>query len=39
LIGDHASAMQHLTEAVTIFAEIGSGLGVENPEIWKLTEW
>ena len=39
LLGDQANAMQHLTAAVTIFAEIGSGLGVENPEIWKLTEW
>jgi DNA-binding SARP family transcriptional activator len=39
LLGNQPSAMQHLTSAVTIFAEIGSGLGVENPEIWKLTEW
>lgn len=39
LLGDRTRAMQHLTEAVTIFAEIGSGMGAENPEIWKLTEW
>ncbi len=39
LCGQQEEAMEHLKQAVTIFAEIGSGLGGENPEIWKLTEW
>lgn len=39
LVNEPAQAMQHLTQAVIIFAEIGSGAGGENPEIWKLAEW
>lgn len=38
-MGDQTHSIEHLTEAVAIFAEIGSGMGAENPEIWKLTEW
>ena len=32
-------AMAHLTQAVTIFAEIGVDSGALYPEIWKLVEW
>jgi DNA-binding SARP family transcriptional activator len=32
-------AMDHLKQAVTIFAEIGVEAGTLQPEIWKLAEW
>jgi hypothetical protein len=31
--------MKHLKRAVAIFAEIGTGAGDLQPEIWKLVEW
>ena len=31
--------MNHLKQAVVIFAEIGGEVGRENADIWKLTEW
>jgi tetratricopeptide (TPR) repeat protein len=34
--GQPAAAMQHLKQAVAIFAEIGE---LAQPEIWKLVEW
>lgn len=39
LMGDQQAAMDELTQAVALFAEIGSGLGGGNAEIWKLAEW
>lgn len=36
--GRHDAAMAELTQAVTIFAEIGEP-GAMQPEIWKLVEW
>jgi hypothetical protein len=30
--------MRHLTQAVSIFAEVGEA-GKLQPEIWKLVEW
>ena len=32
-------AMEHLKQAVTIFAEVGNENGEMLPEIWKLVEW
>ena len=32
-------AMEHLKQAVAIFAEIGGDAGRSPPEIWKLVEW
>jgi DNA-binding SARP family transcriptional activator/tetratricopeptide (TPR) repeat protein len=32
-------AMEHLKQAVSIFAEIGVEAGDVQPEIWKLAEW
>ncbi len=37
--GEPESAMQHLKQAVAIFAEIGEDEGEMQPEIWKLVEW
>lgn len=37
--GRAEAAMDHLTQAVTIFAEIGAEAGAPNPEIWQLVEW
>jgi hypothetical protein len=46
--GKSEKAMHHLKQAVSIFAEIGSGesegqngagVGAFTPEIWKLAEW
>ena len=37
--GQTEQAMQHLKQAVTIFAQIGDVLANPQPEIWKLTEW
>jgi hypothetical protein len=37
--GQTESAMSHLKQAVTIFAEIGEEAGAWQPEIWKLVEW
>ncbi len=37
--GAREPAMEELKRAVTIFAEIGSGAGLENAAIWQLTEW
>ncbi len=31
--------MEHLKQAVAIFAEIGEETGALQPEIWKLVEW
>jgi hypothetical protein len=31
--------MDHLKQAVTIFAEVGTETGAMLPEIWKLVEW
>lgn len=44
LMGDGERAMDHLKQAVAIFASIGgapgeASPGAVNPEIWKLTEW
>ncbi len=36
--GRSEEAMSHLTQAVTIFAEVGEE-GELQPEIWKLVEW
>ena len=33
------AAMEHLKQAVTIFAEIGIEASEMQPEIWKLVEW
>ena len=37
--GQTGDAMAHLTQAVTIFAEIGVDSATLHPEIWKLVEW
>jgi len=37
--GRREEAMEHLKRAVAIFADIGGGAGVPEPEIWKLVEW
>jgi predicted ATPase/DNA-binding SARP family transcriptional activator len=37
--GQTESAMEHLKQAVAIFAEIGEDPGALQPEIWKLVEW
>jgi DNA-binding SARP family transcriptional activator/Tfp pilus assembly protein PilF len=37
--GRAEEAMKHLKRAVAIFAEIGTGAGDLQPEIWKLVEW
>ncbi len=37
--GRAEEAMDHLREAVKIYAEIGVEAGMWQPEIWKLTEW
>jgi tetratricopeptide (TPR) repeat protein len=36
--GRHAEAMDHLKQAVAIFAEVGEP-GALEPEIWKLVSW
>ena len=33
------ATMEHLKQAVTIFAEIGIEASEMQPEIWKLVEW
>ena len=38
LAGHHTEAMDHLKQAVAIFAEVGEP-GPPNPEIWKLVSW
>jgi tetratricopeptide (TPR) repeat protein len=38
-ISDTDEAMRHLTEAASIFADIGSDADEMQPEIWKLVEW
>ncbi len=37
--GESGTAMAHLKQAVTIFAEIGVEAGEMQPDIWKLVEW
>ena len=37
--GRSERAMEHLKQAVTIFAEIGVDASEMQPEIWKLVEW
>ena len=37
--GRSEDAMLHLTQAVSIYAEIGIEAGDVQPEIWKLAEW
>jgi len=37
--GHPDEAMEHLTQAVRLFAEIGGRPGELEPEIWKLVEW
>jgi DNA-binding SARP family transcriptional activator len=37
--GQTDPAMQHLKQAVAIFAQIGDVIANPQPEIWKLTEW
>jgi tetratricopeptide (TPR) repeat protein len=37
--GRSAEAMDHLKQAVAIFAEVGTASGEMLPEIWKLVEW
>ncbi len=39
LAGREEEAMQQLEKAVVLFSEIGEGVGRDQPEIWKLTEW
>jgi DNA-binding SARP family transcriptional activator/Tfp pilus assembly protein PilF len=39
MAGQSEVAMQHLKQAVSIFAEIGAEAGDWQPEIWKLVEW
>lgn len=38
-IGQGDAAMQHLKQAVALFAEIGATIQTQNPEIWRLSEW
>lgn len=38
-LGREADSMEQLKRAVAIYAEIGGGDGVWQPEIWKLEEW
>lgn len=37
--GNSQAAMDHLKQAVALFAEIGLDAGDQKPEIWMLTEW
>ena len=37
--GHRDEAMEHLTQAVRLFAEIGGRPGELELEIWKLVEW
>lgn len=37
--GQPERAIQHLTQAILIFTEIGGDAEKMQPEIWKLTEW
>ncbi|HEX7399358.1 MAG TPA: tetratricopeptide repeat protein [Candidatus Limnocylindrales bacterium] len=37
--GHPDEAMEHLTRAVTLFAEVGGRPGELEPEIWKLVDW
>jgi predicted ATPase/DNA-binding SARP family transcriptional activator len=36
--GDEEASMQHLKQAVSLFAEVG-GVDGPDPEIWKLVDW
>ena len=38
-VGRNTEAMAELKHAVALFAEIGEEHTLDNPEIWKLTEW
>ncbi len=38
-VGDTDEAMKHLTQAASIFADVGSDADEMQPEIWKLVEW
>lgn len=38
-LGRAEESMQHLKQAVAIYAEIGGAPGAWEPEIWKLEEW
>ena len=38
-LGHEADSMEHLKQAVAIYAEIGGEAGAWQPEIWKLEEW
>lgn len=38
-VGQSDAAMQHLKQAVALFAEIGATVQTQNPEIWRLSEW
>ncbi|MCB0130790.1 MAG: hypothetical protein KDD78_08070, partial [Caldilineaceae bacterium] len=38
-VGRNTEAMAELKHAVALFAEIGEERTLDNPEIWKLTEW
>ena len=37
--GREPESMDHLKQAVTIFADIGDGEATTQPEVWKLVEW
>jgi predicted ATPase len=37
--GDAAASLDHLRQAVAIYADIGVEAGAVRPEIWKLAEW
>ena len=37
--GHSDAAMQHLKQAVALFAEIGATVQTQIPEIWRLSEW
>jgi hypothetical protein len=37
--GQSEQAMDHLKQAVTIYAEVGGQADEWHPEIWKLAEW
>jgi DNA-binding SARP family transcriptional activator/tetratricopeptide (TPR) repeat protein len=38
-VGRNEESMDHLKRAVALFAEVGSGPGDPEPEIWKLVSW
>ncbi len=38
-MGRAEEAMQHLKQAVALFATIGATVPTHNAEIWRLSEW